>query len=256
MNIKKFIASVVATSVVCASMATMSVGAEVQDSYTFSLMGTVGTAQFWDADAPTVEVDGDGSYSLEFTFTEPTESVDGSGAIILSTDINAFDFVEEGAAIDKTEIAAKTGINITIDSVEIDGQEVAYTGPSAGAYVFNDDGTTIRLNVYNVWGNDVKDIDFNFTVEQSVKVNFTVDGLSEAMGNTGDTTTVTNGSDETTVTTKVNIGDSDGSKETTKAATTTAKKTDSPATSDTGIGAVAALFAVAGASAFVLRKNK
>lgn len=254
MNIKKIIASVMATSVVCASMATMSVGAEVQDSYTFSLMGAVGTGQFWDADAPTVEVDGDGSYSLEFEFTEPTESTDGSGAIILSTDINAFDFVEEGTSIDKTEIAQKTGINITIDSVEIDGQEVAYTGPSAGAYVFNDDGSTIRLNVYNVWGNDVKDIDFNFNVEQSIKVNFTVDGLTEAMGNGGDTTTVTSGGDETTVTTKVNIGDSNGSIETTKATTT--KKTDSPATSDTGIGAVVALFAVAGASAFVLRKNK
>lgn len=252
-----------AVALVGTTMATLPVSAEVQDSYTFSLVGTVGTAQFWDSAAPTVQVTGDGSYSLQFDIEQPTEAKDGTGAIIISTDINAFDFDDEGNI-------ENTGIKIAVDSVEVDGNPIEYKGPSAGAYALNDDGKTIRLNIYNVWGNDVPDIDFNFTVENSVKVNFTVDGLTDAIanakGSTGDTTTT---DDQPTIGDSDNggknptIGDSDNGKDSgkdsgkttsTTTATTTAKAS-SPNTGDTGMGSILMALGLASITAFALKKR-
>ena len=173
MNIKKFVAGITTLALMGTTMAFGSVftaSADIKDTYNFSLMGTVGDAQFWDNDAPVVEVTGDGSYSIELTFDKTTESKSGTGALIMSTDINAFDYDEGG-------VPAKTGINITIDSIKIDDKEIEYTGPSEGAYTLNDDGATLRYNIYNVWGNSVEDISFDFTVEKNIVVNFSVSGL-------------------------------------------------------------------------------
>lgn len=201
MNIKKMIAGITTLTLMGTTMAFGSVigaNADIKDTYNFALMGTVGSAQFWNDDAPVVEVTGDGSYSIELTFDEATESKSGTGALIMSTDINAFDYDESG-------IPANTGINITIDSIEIDGEAIEYTGPSEGAYTLNDDGATLRYNIYNVWGNSVEDISFDFTVEKSIVVNFSVSGLGEA--NPEETTTPSlvpgDSGDDTTTTTEV-----------------------------------------------------
>lgn len=174
MNIKKFVAGITTLALMGTTMAFGSVftaSADIKDTYNFSLMGTVGSEQFWDDKAPVVQVTGDGSYSLELTFNEATESKSGTGALIMSTDINAFDYDPNG-------VPANTGINITIDSIKIDDKEVEYTGPSDGAFTLNDDGSTLRYNIYNVWGNSVEDMSFDFSVEKNIVVNFSVSGLS------------------------------------------------------------------------------
>ena len=41
----------------------------------------------------------------------------------------------------------------------------------------NDDGSTARLNIYNIWGNDVEDIDPNQAIIDYIEVTFTISGL-------------------------------------------------------------------------------
>lgn len=65
----------------------------------------------------------------------------------------------------------------------VNAAEVAYTGPSEGALATNDDGTTLRLNLYNIWGNSIEDIDPATAIESSISVNFTISGLGDATCN-------------------------------------------------------------------------
>jgi hypothetical protein len=175
-NVKKLIASVVTLALVGSAM--VSIPANADTNYTATLEGTVGTGQFWDDNASTVAITGDGQYSISFEFSEATQASEGSGAIILDTDINPYDYIDEDVAetlSDNEEIAKATGITISVDNILVDGTEIAYNGPSAGAYV--NEKSNLRLNIYNVWGNDVKDIPFDFNVESEIVVNFTITGL-------------------------------------------------------------------------------
>jgi hypothetical protein len=239
-NVKKIVASIVTLALVGSLMTAVPANAEKQETYTASLEGTIGSVEFWDAEAPTTTITGDGQYSITLEVSEPTTAVDEKGALILNTDINPYTFFEEGAEIstDNEQVAKDSGVNITVDSILVDGEEIAYNGPSAGAYV--NDSNKLRVNIYNVWGNDVRDIDFDFTVESTVTVNFSITGLggdpvvtdatsdtvaseseseseSETSASTdettGDTTTVASESEsvaETTTTAEVGIGDSEG----------------------------------------------
>lgn len=38
-------------------------------------------------------------------------------------------------------------------------KEIAYTGPSDGALAFENDGSSLRMNIFNEWGIDIKDIE-------------------------------------------------------------------------------------------------
>lgn len=64
--------------------------------------------------------------------------------------------------------------------------EIAYTGPSAGAVNVDNNGNDYRFNIYNVWGNDVKDINNNVTVEKNLAVTFTISGLGSHTTNVDD----------------------------------------------------------------------
>ena len=54
---------------------------------------------------------------------------------------------------------------------------ISYTGPSTGAYKV--EGTDLRVNIWNTWGNDIKDLDTDaHNCSEWVKVDFTVSGLN------------------------------------------------------------------------------
>lgn len=265
MKLKKFIASIVATALVGTTMAiTGAIGASaVPETYTAVLSGTVGDTVRWDNDAPRCTINGDGDYSLTFELNGATESKTGTGALILEIpDINIYDIAGEGATI------ADTGIVLSVNSITIDGNAVAYNGPSDGAYIPGDNGNCIRLNIYNVWGgNDVQDIDFNFTAEKDVTVNFNVSGLSAAIqkanGGGEETTTA---SDETTKADDTTKADGTTKKddtttkkdETTKSdgdGTTVAQEETTTATGDAGIAGIVLVCALTGAGVVASRKK-
>lgn len=274
MKLKKFIASIVATALVGTTMAiTSAIGASaVPETYTAALNATVGNTEGWykNGTAPTCTINGDGDYSLTLSLIEPTESVSGSGALILEIpDINIWDFVPDGSTL------ADTGIVVSVTAVKVDGNPIAYTGPSEGAYRTGDDGNCIRLNIYNVWGNDVQDIDFNFTAEKNVTVDFNVSGLSAAIQKAnggGEEETTTAASDDTTkaddTTKKDDTTKADGTTkkgdtttkkdETTKSngdGTTVAQEETTTATGDAGIAGIVLVCALTGAGVVASRKK-
>lgn len=259
MKLKKFIASIVATALVGTTMAiTGVIGASaVPETYTAVLNGTVGSTSLWDSSAPSCTINGDGDYSLTFPLNEATKSEAGTGALILEIpDINIYDIVGEGATL------ADTGIVLSVNSITVDGNAIAYNGPSDGAYRTGDNGTCIRLNIYNVWGgNDVQDIDFNFEAEKDVTINFNVSGLSAAIqkanGSGEETTTA---SDETTKADGTTKKDDTTTKkdETTKSdgdGTTVAQEETTTATGDAGIAGIVLVCALTGAGVVASRKK-
>lgn len=62
--------------------------------------------------------------------------------------------------------------------------EIPYTGPSAGALATENNGTDLRLNIFNEWGNEVRDINNATACEDNVTVTFTVSGIGTNSANT------------------------------------------------------------------------
>ncbi len=62
-------------------------------------------------------------------------------------------------------------------------KEIAYNGPSAKAFALENDGVSLRLNIFNEWGTSVKDINNKGEFNEKVAVTFTVDGLGEDSAN-------------------------------------------------------------------------
>jgi hypothetical protein len=179
-KLKAFVMAMAVLTTNVLTVGGISANADVQDTYTATLQGMVGSGRFWDYNAVTTTIDGDGQYSITLNFSEPTEATEGDVALIIDTDINPYDYIDEDIAetlSECREIAEATGINISIDSILVDGKEIEYKGPSAYAYV--NEKNNLRLNIYNIWGYDigVKDIDLNFAVEETITVNFTITGL-------------------------------------------------------------------------------
>jgi hypothetical protein len=146
------------------------------------LCGELADQGFWDADASTVSVTGDGNYSLSLTYTgEDAEITDENCCLMLTLDFNIWNLS------DNLDLA-ETGIVIDINSVDCDGTSLNYSGTSSNskAYRVDDDGTTIRHNIFNVWSGpyqETEDIDLPFSVTNGsvVTVNFTISGLNEAI---------------------------------------------------------------------------
>ncbi|MGN1086158.1 MAG: hypothetical protein ACI4Q5_03900 [Porcipelethomonas sp.] len=86
------------------------------------------------------------------------------------------------AAAAACAVAALSTVAMTVSAAT----EIAYTGPSAGAVNVDNNGNDYRLNIYNVWGNDVKDINNNVTVEKNIAVTFTISGLGSHTTNVDD----------------------------------------------------------------------
>ncbi len=179
------------------------------------LAGQAGSYSFWNmADAGQVPttITGNGQYTVAFDIA----SGDGTGSIeclILSTDISAYDYAPAGT----TDPLKDCGINIAIDSIKMDGTEVAYSGPTDGAFRLNDDGTTLRVNIYNTWTSPaISDIaNQDITLADKLEVTFTVSGLPGASVETTVSTEST-----TTATTTTTAKPTETTKTTTSTTTT------------------------------------
>lgn len=88
---------------------------------------------------------------------------------------------------------AATGMFSAIPaSAEMVETAIEYNGPTDGAMATADDGTSLRLNIYNEWiDNPIKDIATAGSFNEKIAVNFTVEGLGDATGNVDEAGEVT-----------------------------------------------------------------
>lgn len=165
-------------------------------------------------EATEATITGDGSYSVDVTMVNGSETIE---AMILSTNINAFSFAPEGASTPTGGLPEGCTAKVEIDSIEIQhvgggSTPLAYAGPSEGALRTADDGTSIRVNIMNVWTQpQVNDIgtgehvspDGGLAAGDKIVVNFTVSGISNG-GNGEGTTAPSDNSGNNTTTTAAN----------------------------------------------------
>lgn len=241
---KKIMAAVAASAVAVLSFASLTASADLkaQDKapYNAFLAFQAGGDKKWvsSTDDPAVIADknniteateatitGDGSYSVDITMVNGSETIE---AMILSTNINAFSFAPEGASTPTGGLPEGCTAKVEIDSIEVQhvgggSTPLAYAGPSEGALRTADDGTSIRVNIMNVWTQPkVNDIgtgdhvspDGGLAAGDKVVVNFTVSGISNGGNGTDGTTTAATNADGTPATTTAagsNGGSSNGS---------------------------------------------
>lgn len=226
------------------SMLAVTASAEKKDSNTAVLCVAAGTNQQWKAGdlagSTDATITGDGQYTVTAKLAEATGSIE---LILISTDIDVFAY-GDGSGL------AGSGLNLKVDSVKVDGNAIAYNGPSEGAFTTNDDGTTLRMNILNEWGNSVTDI-ASTAAESEISVTFTITGLgtTASADTTAAATTTTTAAAAGTTTTSAAAGT------TTTAAATTTTAAAGAAAGDAGVAVVVATLALAGAAAFAARKK-
>lgn len=253
---KKIMAAVAASAVAVLSFASLTASADLkaQDEgpYNAFLAFQAGGDKKWvsSTDDPAVIADknniteateatitGDGSYSVDVTMVNGSETIE---AMILSTNINAYSFAPEGASTPTGGLPEGCTAKVEVDSIEVQhvgggSTPLAYAGPSTGALRTADDGTSIRLNIMNVWTQPkVNDIgtgdhvspDGGLAAGDKVVVNFTVSGISNGGNGEGTTAPSDNSGNDTTTTAANGDSGTDGTTTATNAdgtpATTTA----------------------------------
>lgn len=221
---KKIMAAVAASAVAVLSFASLTASADLkardEAPYNAFLAIQAGGDSKWvsSTDDPAVvaqknsiteateaTITGDGSYSVDVTMVNGSETIE---AMILSTNINAYSFAPEGASTPTGGLPEGCTAKVEIDSIEVQhvgggSTPLAYAGPSEGALRTADDGTSIRVNIMNVW--------------TKPQVNFTVSGISNGGNGEGTTAPSDNSGNNTTTTTAANGGN--GTDGTTTAAT-------------------------------------
>ena len=144
----------------------------------------------------------DGCYSVIAAINSSTDFIN---CLIISTDINAYDYIPDGASIPYYGLQdTECTLHLTVDSIAVqhpDGTAtpLTYTGPSDGALRAADDGKSIQLNILNVWSRpNIHDLRSEESSDEYVKVtdglqpndqvvvSFTITGLKS--GNTADET--------------------------------------------------------------------
>lgn len=253
---KKIMAAVAASAVAVLSFASLTASADLkaQDEapYNAFLAIQAGGDSKWvsSTDDPAVvaqknsiteateaTITGDGSYSVDVTMVNGSETIE---AMILSTNINAYSFAPEGASTPTGGLPEGCTAKVEIDSIEVQhvgggSTPLAYAGPSTGALRTADDGTSIRVNIMNVWTQPkVNDIgtgdhvspDGGLAAGDKVVVNFTVSGISNGGNGEGTTAPSDNSGNDTTTTAANGNSGTDGTTTATNAdgtpATTTA----------------------------------
>lgn len=253
---KKIMAAVAASAVAVLSFASLTASADLkaQDKapYNAFLAIQAGGDSKWvsSTDDPAVvaeknsiteateaTITGDGSYSVDVTMVNGSETIE---AMILSTNINAYSFAPEGASTPTGGLPEGCTAKVEIDSIEVQhvgggSTPLAYAGPSEGALRTADDGTSIRVNIMNVWTKPkVNDIgtgdhvspDGGLAAGDKVVVNFTVSGISNGGNGEGTTAPSDNSGNDTTTTAANGDSGTDGTTTATNAdgtpATTTA----------------------------------
>lgn len=169
---KKIMAAVAASAVAVLSFASLTASADLkardEAPYNAFLAIQAGGDSKWvsSTDDPAVvaqknsiteateaTITGDGSYSVDVTMVNGSETIE---AMILSTNINAYSFAPEGASTPTGGLPEGCTAKVEIDSIEVQhvgggSTPLAYAGPSEGALRTADDGTSIRVNIMNVW---------------------------------------------------------------------------------------------------------
>ena len=242
---KKIMAAVAASAVAVLSFASLTASADLkardEAPYNAFLAIQAGGDSKWvsSTDDPAVvaqknsiteateaTITGDGSYSVDVTMVNGSETIE---AMILSTNINAYSFAPEGASTPTGGLPGGCTAKVEIDSIEVQhvgggSTPLAYAGPSEGALRTADDGTSIRVNIMNVWTKpQVNDIgtgehvspDGGLAAGDKIVVNFTVSGISNGGNGEGTTAPSDNSGNNTTTTAATNA---DGTPATTTAA--------------------------------------
>lgn len=246
MRMKNIFTAMAACAVAVSSLAVSAFTTSAEDAIGSAyLCFTNGVCEQWNAgDLPSgeaVEITGNGQYTVAVEATA-SESI---LLMLIQTDINIYTEDEAGNLIYEDMV-------LTVDSVVINGTEIAYTGPSEGAVSTADNGTDYRLNIYNIWGNSVEDINGAVVNEGLIEVTFTVSGLAEdAPAETPEESTPAADDDADTTTAAADADDDTATTTTTKAA----GATGSTNTGDAGVGLALAGLAIAGAAAFVTKRK-
>lgn len=242
MNIKKILSGVVATALVSTTIAISSTNltASADTVGNAWLCFTNGISQQWNAGelGEAISIEGNGDYTLSVDIPE-NGGAESILLLLISTDINIYEEDEEGNKIYDDMV-------LSVNSVLVDGVEVAYTGPSDGAVSTENDGVSYRLNILNTWGNSVNDIDGNVVNASNVTVNFSVSGLAidKPVENTTTADTTTSTTENTTTadtttsitedtTTTIDTTTSTTENTTTSSITTTTSGTTTSATTTT-----------------------
>ena len=72
---------------------------------------------------------------------------------------------------------------VSVSAADMVEKEIKYTGPSANAFNLENDGVSLRMNLYNTWGQETTDIENTGAFQEKISVTFTVDGLGENSAN-------------------------------------------------------------------------
>ena len=247
---KKLVTAVMSCAVAFAACAGMSVSAEKADTYSAWLVGTIGGNQIWEkADAQVTSITGNGSYTVNWKLDQGSDSV---SCLILKTDINLYDYAPEDVTAEK--LLDESSAKIVIDSVSVDGAPISYK-MSDGAFTVDDDGSTIRVNLMNEWGQKVNiyDVPAKTNIAESISVSFTVSGLDQDADKDDSKGDDTKQDDTKQDNTKTDNTKKDDTKtDNTKKDDT---KKDAAKTGDAGVGLALAGLTIAGAAAFVSKKR-
>ena len=247
---KKFVTAAMSCAVAFAACAGMSVSAEKADTYSAWLVGTIGGNQIWEkADAQVTSITGNGSYTVNWKLDQGSDSV---SCLILKTDINLYDYAPEDVTAEK--LLDESSAKIVIDSVSVDGAPISYK-MSDGAFTVDDDGSTIRVNLMNEWGQKVNiyDVPAKTNIAESISVSFTVSGLDQDADKDDSKGDDTKQDDTKKDNTKTDNTKKDNTKtDNTKKDDT---KKDAAKTGDAGVGLALAGLTIAGAVAFVSKKR-
>ena len=247
---KKLVTAVMSCAVAFAACAGMSVSAEKADTYSAWLVGTIGGHQIWEkADAEVASITGNGSYTVNWKLDQGSDSV---SCLILKTDINLYDYAPEDVTAEK--LLDESSAKIVIDSVSVDGAPISYK-MSDGAFTVDDDGSTIRVNLMNEWGQKVNiyDVPAKTNIAESISVSFTVSGLDQDADKDDSKGDDTKQDDTKKDNTKTDNTKKDNTKtDNTKKDDT---KKDAAKTGDAGVGLALAGLTIAGAAAFVSKKR-
>ena len=247
---KKFVTAAMSCAIAFAACAGMSVSAEKADTYSAWLVGTIGGNQIWEkADAQVTSITGNGSYTVNWKLDQGSDSV---SCLILKTDINLYDYAPEDVTAEK--LLDESSAKIVIDSVSVDGAPISYK-MSDGAFTVDDDGSTIRVNLMNEWGQKVNiyDVPAKTNIAESISVSFTVSGLDQDADKDDSKGDDTKQDDTKQDNTKTDNTKKDNTKtDNTKKDDT---KKDAAKTGDAGVGLALAGLTIAGAAAFVSKKR-
>lgn len=88
------------------------------------------------------------------------------------------------AAVSAAAFAATAMFSaVSVSAADMVEKEIKYTGPSENAFNLENDGVSLRMNLYNTWGQETTDLANTGAFQEKISVTFTVDGLGDNSAN-------------------------------------------------------------------------